>query len=102
MHSKLTIDQAAKLMNVSRRSVFNARELRQTGRTDLWEAVESGEIGLTAALRLAKPEKYGTGKRDCLKEVQRAWNAATAEDRDRIVLWLADELEKKVGAPSSL
>lgn len=95
MHSKLTIDQAAKLMNVSRRAVFNARELAQTGRTDLFEAVERGEIGLTAALRLAKPEKYGSGKRDCLKEVQRAWSAATAEERDYIILWLADQLSKR-------
>jgi hypothetical protein len=94
MHSNTTTDQLAKSFNVSRRSIFNARELVATGRNDLCEAVERGEIRLTEALRIAKPKKYGAGGRDCLKEIQRAWKAATPEERGIIILWLADELDR--------
>lgn len=78
----LTVAQAAKLMNVSERSVYMAKELLATGRDDLSAAVLSGTMSLLAALRIAKPEKYGPKRKDGLAVLRRAWATASENERD--------------------
>ena len=80
LRPRLTIEQAAKLMNVSERSVYLARELIRTGREDLCAKVEAGQLKILDALRLAKPEKY-VKRRDRLRELRNVWRLATSEER---------------------
>jgi hypothetical protein len=98
MHSKPTIAQLAQSLNVSRRAVFLAMELRDA-RPDLAERVLAGEIGLTAALRIAKPQKYAKPASGPLQAVQRAWERASEDDRAAIVEWLGAELSARRSAP---
>ena len=80
LQSRMTIKQAAKLMNVSERGVYMAIELLGTDRDDLITAVKRGEIKLHAALVVAKPERYGKAKNG-LSALTRAWRSATEGER---------------------
>ena len=60
LQTGLTVKQAARLMNVSERNVYNARKLRRSGRDDLVARVECGELSINAALKLAYPPASGT------------------------------------------
>jgi len=74
----LTVKQAAELMNVSERQLYKSGKLLASGRQDLIEAVEFGKMTLHAAfsaLDATPPRKDG------LKALVRAWNAATVEER---------------------
>lgn len=82
----LTLEQAAKVMSVSVRSVKYARELIATGRTDLCEQAAAGNLSLRAALQIAKPEKYGPKPKGGLKALKKAWEAATPEERKTFLL----------------
>lgn len=75
--AEITIAQAARLMNVSVRSVYLAGELQRCS-PELAARVEAGELSIRAALRIAKPEKYG--KRDKVEQwlaSYRAWDSDT-------------------------
>lgn len=50
---KLTAQQVADKLNVSRASVFNAKKLEQKGTDELKAAVDSGKVGLRDAAKLA-------------------------------------------------
>jgi len=82
---RVTAKQAAAVMNVSERSVYMAGRLMGSGRADLVEAVEQGRMSLHAALR----EIDGPKPRDGLRELARAWAAATEEERETFLLALA-------------
>jgi hypothetical protein len=56
------------------------KELRATGRDDIIREVEAGRLGLHAALKKAKPEKYAK-PRDGLKAICRAWERASERER---------------------
>ena len=53
LQNDITVKQAARLMNVSERSVYNAKRLCRSGREDLCSRVERGEL-----MRFA-PESIG-------------------------------------------
>jgi hypothetical protein len=58
-------------MNVSERGVYMARELVPTGREDLCAEVQASRLTTLGALKIAKPEKYGTKPQICgLKALQ--------------------------------
>jgi hypothetical protein len=59
---RLTVKQIAKLWNVSERMIYSALELIRTGREDICDEVIAGRLKMHAALKLAKPEKYGSGR----------------------------------------
>ncbi len=73
--SRLTVKQAAILMNVSERTIYMARELKRTGREDLVTAVEQGKMSLHAALKLARPKRYAKSKY-ARSALMSAWAAA--------------------------
>jgi predicted DNA-binding transcriptional regulator YafY len=81
LQTGLTTKQAAQLMNVSERSVYLARKLVRSGRADLCAAVERGELSLHAALKQIEPPR----RKDTLKPVVLAWNAATPGERQAIL-----------------
>jgi hypothetical protein len=79
----MTVKQAARMMNVSERTVYTAKELLATGRDDLIEQVEAGKLKLFRALKLAKPEKYAPASPDPARYLAlvKAWNACTDDER---------------------
>ena len=48
----MTVKTTAKAMNVSERQVYLARRVLRSGRDDLIQAVERGEMTVAAALRV--------------------------------------------------
>lgn len=88
----MTLAEAAKLNNVSLRSVKYARELRNTGREDICARVEAGELSLQAALRLAKPERYGPKPKGGLRALKKAWAVATPDEREAFLLSIGGRL----------
>lgn len=79
MSESMTIEQAARMMNVSVRNVYKARELAATGRADLVEQVKAGKMSLHAALKAAKPSKHRTPN-GC-DRLMTAWHSATEDER---------------------
>jgi transposase-like protein len=73
----VTVREAARLMNVSERSIYMARQLLRSGRGDLVQAAERGEISLHAALQVIAPKR----PKDGLAPLIRAWNSATETER---------------------
>lgn len=51
LQSGLTVRQAAKLLNVSERLVYMTKRVMRSGRQDLVDAIERGDISVHAALR---------------------------------------------------
>jgi hypothetical protein len=82
----MTVRDAARLMNVSERMVYMAREL-QICRPDLAAKVMAGELSVLAALRIAKPEKYSK-KREPLDALKNAWVRASAAERMSFLAWI--------------
>ena len=75
-----TVAQLAKLMNVSERSIYLARKVRRL-RPDLVPAIESGELTLNAAIEQVE----GKAKPSAWHRLVKAWNAASDEDRARLI-----------------
>ena len=77
LQRKNAVREAAKLMKVSKRLVYYAGKLRRSGRQDLIEAVERGDMTLHKALKMldAKETRY-----DGLAGLMRAWKRATDEE----------------------
>jgi hypothetical protein len=88
LQPRMTAKDAARLMNVSERMVYMARELMATNRSDLVTKVEAGRMTMLGALKLAKPQKYGPKPGAGLKAIIVAWNKATEEER----AWLLAKL----------
>ena len=84
---RLTVKQAAAIMHVSERTIYKARELVRTRRADLEAEVMAGRLKLDAALKLARPEKYGDGRNykpgddGRYSALVRAWNRCSDEER---------------------
>ena len=91
LQSGFTVAQAARLMNVSERSVYSARKLLASGRDDLVAEVEAGRMSLHAALNLARPSKYDERK-DGLKALRRSWQQATDGERASFLAGLCPSL----------
>jgi hypothetical protein len=96
VQSRITVKQAAQILNVSERGVYNACELMQTGRADLIDRVWAGEMSVRGALKLAKPEKYAPKP---VSEVRydalvTAWNACTEDQRAVFVAQIQHQLER--------
>ena len=86
LQGRVSVRDAARLMNVSERTVYMARELLQTGRADLCAACERGEISLLAALRAAKPEKYRRAPNP--GTLVKAWQRASEAERQALLSYL--------------
>lgn len=85
--SGLTVKQAAQLVNVSERSVYDARRLMRSGQTELIQQVGSGQMSLHRALLIAglkKPPRKAAN-------LQSLWLRATATERREFLDWLSDE-----------
>lgn len=87
LQTKLTVAQAAKVMNVSERSVYMVGELMATGRQDLLQAVERGDISILGALKLAKPDKYAKPKRVSLRQLQKHYLGADERTKQQFLIW---------------
>jgi hypothetical protein len=87
---QLTVKQVAELMNVSERTIYNAKRLLRHNRPDLVARVEAGTMSVSAALRIVE----GKAKPTSWDRLVRTWNSATDDDRGRLWLRLAHELEK--------
>jgi hypothetical protein len=82
--------EAARLMNVSVRTVAMASELRRTGQSDIIAMVEGGALTLHRALKIAKPNKYDK-PRDTFLTLARAWRNASPSDRRLVLATLQSE-----------
>lgn len=77
---QMTVAQAAQIMNVSERSVYLARKVAGL-RPDLVPAIESGVLSVNAAIEQIDGKK----KTSTWDRLVKAWNAATDEDRARLI-----------------
>ena len=89
---ELTVSGVSRLMRVSERSIYQARELQRC-RPDLAGRVLAGEMSTREALRIAKPERYG--KRDKVEQWLAAFRAWSPVERDRAKLGLAQLLGRR-------
>ena len=85
LQTGLAVMQAARLMNVSERSIYNARKLCRSGRDDLVARVECGELNIIADLKLAYPQQVKP-KPGALALLVNAWFAASPEDREAFAI----------------
>jgi len=69
-------------MNVSERTVYDARKLERTGRQDLVDACMRGEMSINAALIAAGARQRQS---PTWARLIAAWNAATSEERERLL-----------------
>ena len=80
--AKVTVKEAAKLMNVSERSVYMARKVLRSGRQDLIDALDKGEISTNKAVSMLenkpKPTKYD--------RLVNAWNASSEDEKARFLV----------------
>jgi hypothetical protein len=87
LQKRMTVKQAAQLMNVSERLIYMARKVCECSE-ELSAKIEKGEMSVNEAYRLvtnkAKPTKYD--------RLVSAWNAASDDDRERLLLQLRARL----------
>ena len=82
----ITVKQAAEMMNVSERMVYEAKRLYKTGRADLWEQVKAGTLTLHRALILAGVKSPSIKTQICI--LKSAWVSATDAERRAFLDWL--------------
>jgi excisionase family DNA binding protein len=76
----MTVKQAAQALGVSERTIYMARRLGRL-RPDLATRVRAGEMSVNKALQVAEGKT-----RPCTWDrLVRAWNAATDDDRARLL-----------------
>lgn len=90
--SMVSVREAAQMMNVSERSVYQAKELQRC-RPDLAAQCKSGELTIREALRIANPVKYA--KRDKVQQWLASYRAWDSETRARALDALAELTEKE-------
>lgn len=78
---KPSVADVARLMNVSVRSVHDAKKLIASGRQDLCQRVESGELSLHRALIEAGLKRSPSR----LRALCNAWNACSEAERSEFV-----------------
>jgi hypothetical protein len=91
---RMTVKQAAQLMNVSERQVYLAKELVATGREDLVDTIMAGRMSLPAALKIAKPAKYDR-RRNRYHDLVKAWNACSEDQRAAFAAQILHQLERE-------
>jgi hypothetical protein len=79
---KLTVKALAASQNISERTIYYARRLMRSGRDDLVQAVQRGEMTINAALRIID----GPKPIDRYANLVKAWNAASDDDRARFLV----------------
>ncbi|MFN4160117.1 MAG: hypothetical protein ACK4GO_17215 [Gemmobacter sp.] len=79
MQKRITVKQAAALMNVSERSVYMARVVQRL-RPDLALKLDAGTMSVAEAHRIAT----GKAKATSWDRLLSAWNNATDDDRARL------------------
>ena len=84
---QMTVRDAVKLMNVSERLVYRSRRVMRSGRLDIVDAITRGDTTTHAVLRIIdgpkpQPDRYAA--------LVRAWNAASEEDRRRLLDAIAE------------
>ncbi|MDE2397506.1 MAG: hypothetical protein KGM91_18900 [Burkholderiales bacterium] len=89
----LTVKQAASIMNVSERGVYDARRLIRSARADLIAEVEAGRMSLNRALMLAGERALRSG----LAALRNAWSRATPDER---AAFLAERCAEDLGKQS--
>ncbi len=82
LQTEMTVKQAAKVMNVSERGIYNARRLIRTGRTDLIAAVDRGDMSVNKALVLAGEKQPASA----YQRLIRAWNACSEDVQVRFLV----------------
>jgi hypothetical protein len=80
---RLTVRQAAQLMNVSERSVYTARRILRSGGAELIESIESGEMSLNTAAKALDRGK--NSQPDRLAALCQAWERASDDERARFL-----------------
>ena len=83
LQPRMTVKAAAKVMNVSERTVYMARRVHRSGRQDLIEACQRGEMSLNAALRAIDGQ---TRPDDGYTALCKAWNKATEDEQGRFLI----------------
>jgi hypothetical protein len=68
-------------MNVSERSIYNARRLLRSGRDDLMAAVKCGDMSLNKALSIA----YGKRRTSRYERLAQAWSACDEDEQRRFL-----------------
>ena len=82
LQTGMTVKQAAKVMNVSERGIYNARRLIRTGRTDLIAAVDRGDMSVNKALVLAGGKQPASAYQRLIRE----WNACSEDEQVRFLV----------------
>lgn len=77
---QITVKEAARIMNVSERSVYMMRKIMRL-RPDLIPDIEAGTLTINAAMDKINKKPPQTSWERLVK----AWNAATEEDRIRLI-----------------
>jgi hypothetical protein len=84
-----TAEQAAKMMNVSVRTVYDAARLQRTGRDDLIARANAGELTIHRALVLAGVKREPSR----LDRMKTAWNGVSDDDRAAFLDWIIERRE---------
>lgn len=82
----MTVKDAARVMNISERTVYKASKVRQL-RPDLGEELMAGRMSMDEAYRIAT----GKPKETSWDRLARAWNSATDDDRWRLMCLICPE-----------
>lgn len=77
---QITVKEAARIMNVSERTVYMSRKIARL-RPDLVPAIEAGALTLNAAMAQIDERP----KQTSWERLVKAWNAATEDDRIRLI-----------------
>lgn len=92
-------DDAADQVGVSRRSVQSARKVIDSGRADLVEAVDRGEMSVHAATEIVRREVIGEPAAPApdmsiaQKNLRKWWLKATDEERAEFIAWAEGTLD---------
>lgn len=82
----ITVKQAARLINVSERMIYDARRLTRTGRDDLVTQVKAGEMSIHRALILAGVKAPKAKMQICT--LKAAWQSSTQTEQLAFINWL--------------
>ncbi|HVO04727.1 MAG TPA: hypothetical protein VMT54_21200 [Candidatus Cybelea sp.] len=87
--SRERIAELAKFYRVSERLIWQALELRATGRADLVAEAEAGRLKIRAALLIAKPRR-ARASLDVPAQLRSAWSRASDDERRAFLAEIAE------------
>ena len=82
LQTGMTVKQIAKVMDISERSIYSARRLIRTNRTDLIEAVDRGNMSVNKALSIAGLKQPTSA----YQRLIRAWNSCREDEKERFLV----------------